>query len=459
VAAKVVWAAADIALVVDRQGVIQDLLYADGAADDRIDEGWRGRPWTETVTSESRVKVEELLAGAASDAAPRWREVNHTVRNGRQLPVRYSAVGVGGDRVLALGRDLSTVAALQQRVLDVQQSMEREFARLRKAEIRYRLLFQLTAESVLLVGADQRIVEANAAMGRLIGVDAARLPGRLVLDVFDDESTIAVRDLIATARLTPRPPPITVRLSGVPGPHELAAAQFRQDGAAHLLLRITPPRAEGAALPAAQDAPPVRSVARILAALPDAFVVTDPERRIVDCNRAFLDMAELSSAEHARGQPLERWLGRPGVDMQVLTANLREHGVVRAFGTVLRGEFGGQDEVEVTAVAALDSESPTMGFVVRRLARRRNGAPRRDVDLPSSAEQLTDLIGKVPLKQIVGETTDVIERLCIEAALKLTRDNRASAAQILGLSRQSLYSKLRRFGLGGLEDMDTAPGN
>jgi DNA-binding NtrC family response regulator len=45
----------------------------------------------------------------------------------------------------------------------------------------------------------------------------------------------------------------------------------------------------------------------------------------------------------------------------------------------------------------------------------------------------------------------MIERLCIEAALELTRDNRASAAEMLGLSRQSLYSKLRRYGLGDLD--------
>ncbi len=41
----------------------------------------------------------------------------------------------------------------------------------------------------------------------------------------------------------------------------------------------------------------------------------------------------------------------------------------------------------------------------------------------------------------------MIEKLSIEAALELTGDNRASAAEMLGLSRQSLYVKLRRFGL------------
>jgi DNA-binding NtrC family response regulator len=70
--------------------------------------------------------------------------------------------------------------------------------------------------------------------------------------------------------------------------------------------------------------------------------------------------------------------------------------------------------------------------------------------LPRSVEQLTELVGRVSLKELVRETTDVIERLCIEAALELTGDNRASAAEMLGLSRQSLYVKLRRYGLGDL---------
>ena len=36
------------------------------------------------------------------------------------------------------------------------------------------------------------------------------------------------------------------------------------------------------------------------------------------------------------------------------------------------------------------------------------------------------------------------------AAIELTRNNRVAAAEMLGLSRQSLYVKLRRYGLGDL---------
>jgi DNA-binding NtrC family response regulator len=44
--------------------------------------------------------------------------------------------------------------------------------------------------------------------------------------------------------------------------------------------------------------------------------------------------------------------------------------------------------------------------------------------------------------------------MCIEAALEMTHNNRASAAEMLGLSRQSLYVKLRRFGISSENDFN-----
>jgi DNA-binding NtrC family response regulator len=73
-----------------------------------------------------------------------------------------------------------------------------------------------------------------------------------------------------------------------------------------------------------------------------------------------------------------------------------------------------------------------------------------------SFEQLKELVGRVPMRDLVRETTDIIEQMCIEAALEITGDNRASAAEMLGLSRQSLYVKLRRHGLGELDGQETS---
>ena len=123
--------------------------------------------------------------------------------------------------------------------------------------------------------------------------------------------------------------------------------------------------------------------------------------------------------------------------------------------TQMRGEFGSNSDVEICAVSVMDGEQPCFGFTIRDVGQRVTFDRQVSRDKPRSVAQLTELVGRVPLKDLVRESTDMIEKLCIEAALELTGDNRASAAEILGLSRQSLYAKLRRYGLGDLASTES----
>ncbi len=449
VAAQLIAAAADIALIVDSKGVIRDVAVGGEEIDPDACEAWIGRRWIDTVTVESRPKIEELIRDAEEAARLRWRQVNHPSKNGADLPIRYAALKINNGRIVAVGRDLRPVAALQQRLVDAQQSMEREYARLRHAETRYRLLFQIAAQPVLIVDANSlKLVEANPAASKLLNKPAKRLTGRAYLDLFDAESAKAIQAQLAQVRATGRADDLTARLNEGEQETLVGTSMFRQESASHYLVRLSAVHAE-------TDGP--RSGSKLISvveSLPDGFVVTDLDRRIITANPAFLDLVELASEEQARGESLDRWVGRPGVDLDALIANLREHGSVRHFDTIVRGEYGASDEVEISAVSVPTGEHPCFGFTIRNVGGRKPVQPRRPRELPRSVEQLTQLVGRVTLKELVRETTDVIERLCIEAALELTGDNRASAAEMLGLSRQSLYSKLRRFGLGDLDSDD-----
>jgi transcriptional regulator PpsR len=183
--------------------------------------------------------------------------------------------------------------------------------------------------------------------------------------------------------------------------------------------------------------------------MPDAFVLLDADMTIVAANQLFMDMTQTVRSDAVVGQPLGRFVGRPGVDPALLAAQLADHGVVRNFGTVVRAPNGIEEEVEIAAVTSREGGEIRHGLSLRRVNRTMVATPGGQ-PLPRSVEQLTELVGRVSLKEIVRESTDLIERLCIEAALTYTADNRASAAEILGLSRQSLYSKLHRHGLGNL---------
>jgi transcriptional regulator PpsR len=422
--------AGDIVLLIDKDGVIRDVAgEADSVRElkDRV-----GQPWIDTVTVESRPKVEEMVAGRSSD---RWRQVTQQQQGG-DFPVRYLAVPLDGSGdMVAIGRDERGAAVLQQRLLQVQQSLERDYLALRQAESRYRLLFDMTAEPMLVVeAATRRIREINPAAKAAFNAPAT-VTGQPLAGFFAEADRERVIAFLGAAAAGAEVAPIRIALGKKRA--SLSARPFRQAGTAYLLLRVELPGGAAAAEP---------SLADMLDKMPDAFVLTDARLNILAANAAFAELVQGSSADQMRGRALGEFLGRPGIDLELILGQLREHGVARNVATILRGLDEAREEVEVSAVFAPEGNGH-YGFSVRVVARRLRDLPPVSHDLPRSVEQLTELVGRMPLKDIVRESTDLIERQCIEAALNYTSNNRASAAEILGLSRQSLYSKLHRHGL------------
>lgn len=468
---RLVEASTDIALVLDDEGTIIDLMVQDPELAAQSSREWLGKPWVQTVTVESRQKVEALLRDATAAASEaRWRQVNHPVRDGDDLPLLYSVVrladatgrgrGRGTGRRVALGRNLRATVALQKRLIEAQQAMERDYWRFREAETRYRHLFQSSGEAVLIVdGLTQKVLEANPAAQSLCG-DPRKLVGTPLAALFDAGAAEPLQGLLAAARSIGSREPVRALCADRLTEVSVTASVFRQEESAFLLVRLTPlpaatgarragsSRAAGGPSPAATGAAATEATLRAFVQnASDALVFTDAQGRVLSVNRAFVALAQLSAEDQTRGQMLDRWVGRTGVELGVLITNLRQRGSVGLFVTAVRGEYGAGTEVEIAASVLPPADEPVLAFAIRNVERRLKATPAPNAPIARSADDLAELVGNVPLKEIVSETTDLIEQLCIETALEMTGDNRASAALLLGLSRQSLYVKLRRFGL------------
>jgi transcriptional regulator PpsR len=447
VAAALLAAVGDVALILSGEGLILDVAVPQGELANHGFADWVGEAWASTVTVESRPKIAEMLRDATrTDAAPRWRQVNHPAAGG-DVPVRYLVMTLGeGDRLVAIGRDMRGAAAMQQRLLQTQQSLERDYIRLRQAETRYRLLFDMASEPVLVVDAEtRRIREANPAAHRLLDAAGGALIGTPVHAIVDPTGRDDFVAYLGAVEAADDVPALTLRLSDGRGEAAVSARLFRQARRPLLLLRVVA-SADAVSDHHRHDA----TLGEVVERMPDAFVLVDHDLNVMTANAAFVDMAEMPSVERVTGARLANWLGRPGIDLELIMTQLREHGSVRNIATILRGSAGAEEEIEVSGVAAPIADGTCFGFTIRSVGRRLRDAPAIPRDVPRSVEQLTELVGRMSLKEIVRESTDLIERLCIEAALAYTSDNRASAAEILGVSRQSLYSKLHRHGLGNL---------
>ena len=82
----------------------------------------------------------------------------------------------------------------------------------------------------------------------------------------------------------------------------VAASVFRQENAAHVLVRLTPTAANASVWLKSRS-----SLFDVVQKLPDGFVVTDMDRRVLTANTAFIELTQLATEEQVRGELIDRW--------------------------------------------------------------------------------------------------------------------------------------------------------
>ncbi len=433
--------AGDIALVVDVSGVIRNVAFGSGQPLPATAEHWVGRPWAETASEETRGKIEALLQEAIDAGVSRRREVNLTL-DGVDVPVAYAAVRLGSyGPVLAVGRDLRAVNAIQKRFVDTQQQMEREYWKKRQNEARYRMLFQVATDAVMVVDARSlKIVEANRAAAQIFGLSAESMSGRPLVALIDRSSRPGVEALLVQARETGRPAEARARAELRAATVSVSAAPFRSDGEVHLLVRAR------AADPVDIDAAST-PVAELVERIPDGVVITDGAGHVVMANPAFAELCGLRDEALLKGMSLARWVGESDDDLAAILAQVRSRGIAPQLAATMRASDARRIEVEISAALLDETDQQHVGFTVRRVAERAPAPPVLLDELSRAVHRLSVQMGQEPLPRLLRQVTELAERHFIAAAVERVAGDLDVAAALLGVSRHSLELRLQRHGL------------
>lgn len=406
---------------------------------------WEGSHLRDVLSEESNRKFEARLSDPQSrNLQGLALELNHADQAHWEFPVRYSIHRIGSDdSLLLMGRDLRPVAEVQQQLVQAQLALERDYESQREMDTRYRVLMEVSRDPVVMVSMGTgRITDLNQAAAQILGGQRADLVGSAIAQEFEGRRRGEFLETMSNLAVTERNAPIELTARRSQKRIFVTPTVFRAAGERILLCQLDSGQGNGAAPDELAG-----NLARLYHEGVDGIVFCDAEGNIRAANEAFLNLTDTANMAAIKGRSMTDFLARGAVDLRVLIENVKRTGQLRLYATRLTTDFMGQIAVEISATWLNDRPNPVLVLVVRDASRaeslRRPAYGQHD----DGVRNVMELVGSSTLKDIVAETTDVIEKMCIETALELTRNNRVAAAEMLSLSRQSLYVKLRKYGL------------
>ncbi len=447
--------ASDIVLVVTPDRVVESVLVNPQMGQGAKVGHWPGTSLQALLTPESWAKLEMRLGGdEILMHRPLIVELTHSDAASFRFPVRYAISRTSQDgALLMIGQDQRMLAEVQQQLVSAQLALERTYESQRELETRYRVLLELNPTPMLIVSMSTgKIVDLNGATAEMIGAPRAELleapvaqefDGRRRSELLETLGKLSGADVQGTLELTIRRNKRRVSVS---------ASTFRAAGDRLLLCRLSP------AEPGKVQGNEYADLAdRLFRKGIDAMVFLDGDGVIRATNEAFLNLTDSRSLALVQGRSFADFLSRGTIDLRVLLDNVKRVGHLRHYATRLNTDYSGQVSVEMSATWLADRQNPIVALVIRdsnvaESSRLPAGIPGND-----GLRSVMQLVGYSTLKDIVAETTEIIEKMCIETALELTGNNRVAAAELLSLSRQSLYVKLRKFGILGKEAEQDSP--
>lgn len=433
----------DVALVIDAAGVIQNVSVGNPKLS-AATRDWVGRHWSDTVAQSSRTKVDQLIGEASSAGLARRREVSLLSDGAAGIPMAYSAIRLGDDGpLIAAGRDLRAIAAIQQQFIQTQQELEHSYWSRRQNEARYRLLFQVATDAVLVVDAlSLQVVEANPAASELLGGGADLLIDSEALQWVDTAFRPAFSELLVAARTTGRPSEIRSRLALGGMRVAVAATPFRADNTLLLMVRVRPLDALD---PTGQLHP-----SELVDKTPDAVVVTDSNGAILMSNPAFARLCETGADVPLKGRRIESVLAELEPYMTRLMDEARRRGLAGPVLVTMRSADLSALRVEVVATMLDEGDQECIGLKLRILRSEPPPLAQAADELSRALGLLMAQLGEQKLDQIVDRAARLVHKHLLTSALERTQGDRSAAARALGISLTELEGRLFEIGLDAL---------
>ena len=363
-----------------------------------------------------------------------------------EFPVKYKGFKATNKKnVILIGNDLSPVAEIQKKFVNSQLALEREYSRYRSFETKYKALIEFSEEPLFLLdGVTGKILNVNDSAARIINEKREKLVGTSLSKFFNFKNNNEFIELLKSDEIV-KNYNLNKNIRSKTN-FNFQSSIFRAENEVCIIVRL-------------QKENEIKVKKYELNNILNKFyentrygiVFTNSVGTIKYVNDSFVSLCKIENQQLLIERPFSDFLARGIIDMKVLIEATLENGSTMPFKTQLISNYDIKTNIEITSTKTSNNLGDYICFLISHRPNESESEPENNTNENVVSEKATkkimELVGSAPLKDLVADTSDIVEKICIETALKMTKNNRVATAEMLNLSRQSLYVKLRKYNL------------
>ena len=409
---------------------------------------WVNKNIYDFLTIESKEKLNFHLTSLSdlSQSSTKWFELNHISEITGEFPVKYKGFKVANKKnVILIGNDLSPVAEIQKKFVNSQLALEREYSKYRSFETKYKALIEFSEEPLFLLdGVTGKILNVNDSAAKIINEKREKLVGTPLSKFFNFKNNNEFIELLKSNEFVKNYSSNKSIKSKIN--FNLQSSIFRAENEVCIIVRL---QKENEIKVKENEFNNILN--KFYDNTRDGIVFTDSLGTIKYVNDSFISLCKIENEQLLIERPFSDFLARGIIDMKVLIEATMENGSTMPFKTQLISNYDIKTNIEITSTKTSINFGDYICFLISHRPNESEteteNKTNENVVSEKATKKIMKLVGSAPLKDLVADTSDIVEKICIETALKMTKNNRVATAEMLNLSRQSLYVKLRKYNL------------
>ena len=428
----------DIYIVLDLEGTIHDLSCSENLAINTIFSKYKNKKIFCFLTEESIPKVKKNLKNFFENKGDISKsiEINHLHNNKKDnFAVSYKFKKISENFLIMVGYDLQETAQLQRKLVNSQLLIEKEFEKYKEFDTKYRILMDQTNEAIVIFEKDSgTIIDLNNNAKKVLKIETKNKIKLNFFKLFKNKKNKKIKNQIGvhaknSSELITKTRKNNKKIT-------LKPILFRSGNELIVLCKVHSNQS--------LKKVPVKfsnNATKLYDTCPDGILFITEKGIITEANKSFLEICNITTSNDLIGNNLSSYFKNGINDLKIILEETLKNKKLKKYQTILLTSQGMSFKAGIATCLIQDPKKKIIGMTIRV----ENVSQEKEKD--RNSDNLMSLVGSAPLKSLVAESSEVVEKICIETALKITRNNRVAAADLLEISRQSLYVKLEKYNL------------